>query len=265
MGEIDSAIAVASVRAGTRVWARPRFVAPDDPAAFTDLSHPLIDDAVPNSIHVAPPHGMLVTGSNMSGKSTFLRTVGVNIVLAQTVNTCLAREYEAPMYQVRSSMGRSDDLRAGKSYYLVEMESILSLVTASSRRTPQFFLLDELFRGTNAIERIAAAEAVLDELIGPGKRHVALVATHDAELVDFLRDKYSVVHLGDAIGPGGLEFDYRLTPGPATSRNAITLLQLNGAPESIVARALARAAALDRQSRNAVSAGNRPDQPARTS
>ena len=160
VGEIDAAIAVASVRAGVKDWTRPRFVAVDTLVALSDLRHPLVDEAVPNSIALAPPHGVLVTGSNMSGKSTFLRTVGVNVVLAQTINTCLARAYQAPVYQVRSCLGRADDLLAGKSYYLVEVESILSLVLVSDRTEPHLFLLDELFRGTNAVERIAAGEAV---------------------------------------------------------------------------------------------------------
>ncbi len=204
---------------------------------------------MPNSIALAPPHGVLVTGSNMSGKSTFLRTVGVNAVLAQTINTCLARAYDAPVYQVRSCIGRADDLIAGKSYYLVEVESVLALVRASEGAEPHLFIFDELFRGTNAVERIAAAEAVLGALIGDGKPHVVLAATHDGELVDLLRDSYVVCHFGDAVGPEGLVFDYRLTSGPATSRNAISLLKLNGAPETIVNRALARAEALDRQRR----------------
>jgi len=87
---------------------------------------------------------------------------------------------------------------------------------------------------------------VLRTLIAEGRRHVVLAATHDAELVDLLHDRYVVYHLGDAIGPNGLTFDYRLTPGPATSRNAISLLKLSGAPESLVAGALERAAELDR-------------------
>ena len=202
---------------------------------------------MPNSIALAPPHGVLVTGSNMSGKSTFLRTVGINVVLAQTLNTCLARAYEAPVYCVRSCIGRSDDLIAGKSYYLVEVESVLALVKASGELSPHLFIFDELFRGTNAVERIAAAEAVLVALIEGGKPHVVLAATHDGELVDLLRDSYTVCHFGDAVGPDGLMFDYRLTPGPATSRNAIALLELSGAPEAVVKRALERAAALDRQ------------------
>src|SRR5580765_1439539 len=247
VGDIDAAIAVASFRASAGEWVRPRFVAPQMPAVLTDLRHPLVDDAVPNSIALAPPHGVLITGSNMSGKSTFLRTVGVNVVLAQSVNTCLARAYEAPVYQIRSCIGRADDLIAGKSYYLVEVESVLSLVKASDETAPHLFIFDELFRGTNAVERIAAGEAVLHALVSGGRPHGVLTATHDGELVDLLRETYVVYHLADAIGPEGLTFDYHLTPGPATSRNAIALLKLNGAPESLVSRALDRAAALDKQ------------------
>jgi DNA mismatch repair ATPase MutS len=108
------------------------------------------------------------------------------------------------------------------------------------------FLLDELFRGTNAVERIAAGEAVLTELLVDAtdvRPHIVLAATHDGELVDLLRGSYAAYHFGDAIGPNGLTFDYHLLPGPATTRNAITLLQLQGAPESLVNRALARAGA----------------------
>jgi DNA mismatch repair ATPase MutS len=250
VGEIDAAIAVASFRASAQHWTRPRFVGPHAQAVFTNLLHPLLHDAVPNSLVLAPPHGLLVTGSNMSGKSTLLRTAGVNVVLAQTINTALAEAYEAPVYQLRTCIGRGDDLLAGKSYYLVEVESVLALVHASERSEPHLFIFDELFRGTNAVERIAAAEAVLAALIGAGKPHVVVAATHDAELVDLLRDNYDVCHFGDAVGPNGLIFDYHVKPGPATSRNAIALLKLNGAPESMINRALERAAQLDRQRRS---------------
>jgi hypothetical protein len=252
VGEIDAAIAVASFRAGARQWTKPLFAEPGAPAVFTNLSHPLVENAVPNSLALAPPHGLLVTGSNMSGKSTLLRTVGVNVVLAQTIHTCLAETYRAPVYEVRSCIGRADDLLSGKSYYLVEVESVLALVRASESSTPNLFILDELFRGTNAVERIAAAEAVLRALIGGERPNVALAATHDGELVDLLDDSYAVCHFADAVGTEGLTFTYRMMPGPATSRNAISLLRLNGAPESVVNQALARAAELDRLRRKTV-------------
>ena len=250
IGEVDAAISVASFRAGRNDWARPHLQPACTPATLADIRHPLVADAVPNSISLELGGGVLITGSNMSGKSTFLRTVGVTTVLAQTLNTCLATTYDAPVFNVRTCIGRSDDLVTGKSYYIAEVESLLGLVTASTGAVPHLFLLDELFRGTNAIERIAAAQAVLQELVagssGP-KPHVVLAATHDGELVDLLPDSYAAHHFGDAIGPAGLTFDHRLKTGPATTRNAIALLQLHGAPEELIRRALRCAEALDRQ------------------
>ena len=177
--------------------------------------------------------------------------MGVNAILAQTIDTCLARTYAAPVFVVRSCIGRSDDLVGGKSYYLAEVEALLGLVEASDTTDCCLFLLDELFRGTNAVERIAAGEAVLRELLldrpGHDKHHVALAATHDGELVDLLSDRFDAWHFGDSLGPDGLAFDHRLRQGPATSRNAIALLRLSGAPESLVSRATKSADRLDRE------------------
>ena len=250
MGEIDAAISVASYRAGRKDWCRPRFAAPGAPAVLIDVRHPLLGDAVPNAITLSPSRGVLVTGSNMSGKSTLLRTLGVAAVMAQTIRTCLAAEYHAPIFKVRSCIGRADDLVAGKSYYIVEVEAVLGLVRASAGPDSHMFLLDELFRGTNAVERISAGQAVLRELIGgPAGSgcHVVVAATHDGELVELLAGTFEAYHFGDAVGPGGLVFDHRLQPGPATTRNAIALLRLHGAPERVLARALTCAADLDRQ------------------
>lgn len=246
-GDVDAAISVASWRAGLQAWTRPRVLPRGSGATLTDAWHPLVAGAVPNTITMAAGSGVLVTGSNMSGKSTLLRTVGVNAVLAQTVHTCLATEYAAPIFHVRSCIGRSDDLLSGKSYYLVEVESLVALMRASTGEPPHLFLLDEMFRGTNAVERIAAGQAVLRELAGSGgaPRHVVMAATHDGELVDLLPDLFAAVHFGDSLGDDGLVFDYRLRPGRATTRNAIALLHLNGAPTRVVEDATACATGLD--------------------
>jgi len=250
IGDVDAAISVASWRAERDDWTRPRFGAPGSAAILSGVRHPLLEDPVPNTINLSPGRGVLVTGSNMSGKSTFIRSIGVNVVLAQTINTCMADSYEAPLFRMRSCIGREDDLLSGKSYYIVEVEAMLSLVRASASTHPHLFLCDELFRGTNAVERIGAAEAVLTELVtaaGGAKPHVVLAATHDGELVDLLRETYDAYHFTDQLGTTGLIFDYRLRAGPATTRNAIALLRQYGAPEGLVTRALARAAALDQQ------------------
>jgi hypothetical protein len=248
MGDVDAALGVASLRESSDPWTRPRLTA-EGPARIVGAWHPLVPNAVPNSVELRPSHGMLVTGSHMSGKSTLLRTVGVASVMAQTIHTCLAASYEAPAFAVMTAIGRSDDITTGKSYYLAEVESLLELVRGSGEEFPHLFLLDELFRGTNAVERIAAGESVLRELVlrtGRPKPHVAIAATHDNELVEMLADCYAAYHFGDSIGPHGLVFDYRLLVGPATTRNAITLLRLQGAPDGLVERAMTTAAALDR-------------------
>jgi hypothetical protein len=250
-GDVDAAIGVASFRASRPDWTQPVFRAADAPTELTELRHLLVVDAVPNSIVLGPGRGVLVTGSNMSGKSTFLRTLGVNAILAQTINTCLAREYRAPIFHVRSCIGRADDLLAGKSYYIAEVEALLELVRASDGVMPHLFLLDELFRGTNAVERVAAGQAVLQQLLlglsaGP-KPHVVIAATHDRELVELTSARFEAYHFGDSVGPDGLVFDHRLQRGPATTRNAIALLRLHGAPEALVTQAVTTAEMLDRE------------------
>lgn len=249
-GDVDAAVSVASLRAGTRHWVRPQFHASGNDVVMADIVHPLVAGAVPNTLASRPGSGVLITGSNMSGKSTFLGTVGVAVVMAQTLNTCFARSYRAPVFRVRSCIGRGDDLITGKSYYTVEVESLLGLVESSRQSASHLFLLDELFRGTNAVERVAAAEAVLAELLrdrDAPKPHVVLAATHDGELVDILVDIYTPCHFTDTIAKEGLTFDHRLQPGRATTRNAIALLRLHGAADTLVERALRRAAILDRE------------------
>jgi DNA mismatch repair ATPase MutS len=153
---------------------------------------------------------------------------------------------------VRSALRVDDDLLTGRSYYLVEVETVVALVHAAQSTAPQLFLLDELFRGTNAVERIAAAEAVLRALVEPrGGRstHFVLAATHDGELAGLLSGVYETVHFADSLAASGLVFDYRLRPGPTSTRNAIALLRLEGAPATLVDRALTRAAAIDRARR----------------
>lgn len=240
VGDIDAAMSIASFRDEMREWCRPVFTSPGSPAAVTHLRHPMLPNAVPNSVALGPPHGVLLTGSNMSGKSTLLRSLGVAVIMSQTVGTCLASSYSAPPLCVRSCMGRSDSLVEGRSYYLDEVQGIVALVHASASGGAHLFLLDELFRGTNSTERIAAAEAALVELTSTPVPHIVVAATHDTELASILSGTFATYHLADRTVNGDLVFEYRLAPGPSTSRNAIALLERHGAPPLLVARALAR-------------------------
>jgi DNA mismatch repair ATPase MutS len=248
LGEIDAAISTASLRAGSDAWTIPEFTEAGRPTDFHDAWHPLIEKAVPNSIVLEPGRGLIITGSNMSGKSTFLRTVGVTVVLAQTLNTCPAGAYSSPRLKVRSAIGRSDDLTTGKSYYLVEVDAVVDLLRGSATPEQHLFLFDEIFRGTNTTERLAAGEAVLEALpfdsTGQG-RHLVIAATHDVELVQMLSSRYDPYHFEETVQPDGLTFDFKIRPGPARTRNAIALLEIHGAPSQIVEQARRRVAELD--------------------
>jgi hypothetical protein len=248
VGEVDCAIAIASYRGSSGRWTRPSFQDPSAPVLIRDLRHPLLPEAVPNSVRFAPPHGVLITGSNMSGKSTFLRSMGLAAVMSRTINTCVADEYVCPLLWVRSCMGRSDSLVEGRSYYLDEVQGVLSLIEASQSSEMQVCLLDELFRGTNAFERVGAAEAALRQFTKAATPHLVIAATHDIELTSLLADAYTTFHFADRLTSE--VFEYRLAQGPSRTRNAITLLEMNGAPADIVARARLLAGRLEEKAKD---------------
>ncbi len=231
VGDLDAAVAVASFRDSLAWWCTPRFDAGGRSLEAEDLFHPLIAEAVPNTLRTGGD-SILITGSNMSGKSTFLRTIGVNVVLAQTIRTVAARAWCAPRFRLATSIGRSDSLLEGKSYYLAEVERIGEMLHRSEENGPWLFLLDELFRGTNTVERVAAGKAVLQHL--NRGNHLLMVATHDLELLDLLGEEFTFVHFRESVDEGGLSFDYRLRDGVSSTRNAIALLELMGFPEEVV-------------------------------
>jgi hypothetical protein len=252
LGRLDAAIAVASVRGGTADWCRPTVVDPFRPARFVALRHPLVEHCVPNSLTLGPPGGVVLTGANMTGKSTFLRSLGTNAVLAQSVFTVFAGSYEAPWLSVRSCISPTDELLEGKSLYQKEAETVVAILERAKRPGVLLCLFDELFRGTNSVDRVCATAALCSHLLrapagepAEGRsRCLVVVATHDLELVPLLAPGYAPFHFGDRIEANRLAFDYRLRPGIATSRNAIALLQILGAPAEVVADAHHRASVM---------------------
>ena len=236
VGELDGALSTVAFRGSLTVWCRPRTVAAGEGLRTVDAVHPLLGAPVPNSLRTEGASA-LVTGSNASGKTTFLKTLGVNALLARTLATCAALEWEAPPYLVVSAMGRSGSLAEGKSDYVAEVRRVGALLEESRAEAPRLFLLDELFRGTNTVERIAAGKAVLARLArGP---HLVAVASHDLELVPLLQGTYAPYHFREEVAGGELSFDYGLRPGPSSTRNAIALLAWAAYPPEVVADALA--------------------------
>lgn len=250
VGMLDAALSVARWRRELPHWCTPELTGAATSLDAELVAHPLLETPVANSLATHDTN-VLITGSNMSGKTTFVRTLGVNAVLAQTLNTAYAARWHAPFLAVRTSIGRDDSLVEGRSYYLAEVASVLALIRARDDGRQHLFLLDEIYRGTNTTERVAAARAVLAHLaLGDD---IVVVATHDVELIEMLEESYAPYHFREQIERGSLEFDYRIRPGPSSTRNAIALLELMHYPESIIAAALAgiewRETAIDRPDR----------------
>lgn len=176
----------------------------------------------------------------MSGKSTFLRVLGVNTVLAQSIGTCFARRFEASRLRVLCSMRASDDVVSGKSRYLAEAERLRAVVEQAEDGGPTLCLIDELLSGTNASERLAASEAILEHLRAAGALVVA--ATHDLELAAQLQGSFDTYNFANDFAGDDLRFDHRIRLGPARNRNAIELLARLGYPPRLVERARARLA-----------------------
>ncbi|MGH8190584.1 MAG: MutS-related protein [Rhodanobacteraceae bacterium] len=232
VGEIDAAIAVASWLAYCPDHCRPTLTG----RAVLDIEagrHPLLTDGVANSVRVVD-RSALVTGSNMAGKTTFIKMLATNALLGQTLGFCVASRAAIPRSRVMASIQAGHSVASGKSHYFSEVETIHSFLDRQARGGCTIFAIDELFSGTNTVERVAIARAVLESL---GRRSLVLATTHDVELQAFLGDHYDLFHFQEDPKVDGF-FDYRLRPGPTTERNAIRLLGEIGFPDGIIANAM---------------------------
>lgn len=231
LGYLEACISVASFRKWLPYWCKPEFTGQYGGKALElkEVFHPMIAEPVANSIR-ADKH-ILVTGSNASGKSTFLKTVAINAVLAQTIFTSTSKEYRAPMYRVYSSMSLRDDLSSNCSYYIVEIKSLKRILDAvdtveDKDKRPVLCFVDEVLRGTNTVERIAASSEILKSL--RYKNVLCFAATHDIELTAILEKFYDNYHFQEEVTDDDVKFNYKLFKGPATTRNAIKLLKIMG-------------------------------------
>ena len=236
LGKLDFAINIASYRETVPCWTTPEFT--DECKYETeDMVHPLLlENGVSNSISV--DGGVLLTGSNASGKSTFLRMVGLNAVLAQSIHTVFAKTYRAGFFRVYSSMTLKDSIESGDSYYMAEIKSIKRILDAlEDSGSYMLTFVDEVLRGTNTKERIAAGCEIMRYMQGSGR--ICFAATHDIELAHMLVPLYTNYHFDEEILEDDIHFPYKLKESYATSRNAIALLKVMGYPEEITSEALA--------------------------
>lgn len=234
IGELDALIAVASFRESLPYYSLPEFTETDNAEGASleveELYHPLIADPVVNGIRMQ--RGVLITGSNASGKSTFLKTIAINTILAQTVHTCIAKQYRGSFLKVLTSMALRDNLAGGESYYMVEIRSLKRILEECEKPEPVLCIVDEVLRGTNTIERIAASSQILHSLAKP--KVLAMAATHDIELSYILEKEYDNYHFEEEIQEKDVVFDYKLRTGRAMTRNAIRLLAMIGYDPKII-------------------------------
>ncbi len=240
LGEIEALAALAGLCRDNPDWTFPSIEPEGDTFRAALLGHPLLHDdtRVRNDVTIGPPGTfLLVTGSNMSGKSTLLRAVGVNAVLAQAGGPVCADALALPPVALWTSARVQDSLERGVSFFLAELQRLKLIVDAATRSREQggprvMYLLDEILQGTNTAERSVAARRVIAYLVDQGA--IGAVSTHDLALADDPRLAPSAVtvHFTDTVGEGPdappMSFDYRLRPGVATTTNALRLMRLIG-------------------------------------
>ena len=199
------------------------------------IIHPLLDEenAIANTIDIS--NHILLTGSNASGKSTFMKAVALNLILAQSIQTATAHSFIYQPGYVMTSMANADDVLSGDSYFMSELKSIRRLFNTYQCNKIYCFI-DEIFKGTNTTERIAASESVLSYLDNQ-KAYQVIAATHDVELSTLLENTYNNYHFNESIQENSIFFDYKIKPGKANTRNAIELLRITQFPIDIYQRA----------------------------
>ncbi|MBQ9612348.1 MAG: hypothetical protein IJV14_07130 [Lachnospiraceae bacterium] len=270
VGRLDAAITAASFRRSLPHWCRPVFTDPADPASekpelrIEGLFHPLLQDPVCNNIQTRRP--VLLTGSNASGKSTFLKAVAICALLGQSIGICPAAVYEGEHFRIYSSMALRDSIESSESYFMVEIRSLKRILDAATigsgahgsvlsepdgNRTDDeqkagrvLCFVDEVLRGTNTIERISASTEIMKTLSEAGA--LLFAATHDIELTRLLQESFDNYHFEEELTGGDVHFSYEIKRGPATTRNAIRLLGDVGFAQSITQKAQERAETFER-------------------
>jgi len=238
VGELEAVASLGSLHHDFPDWAFPEYELANDRFESSQLGHPLLPDAVRNDVSLGPAGTfLLVTGSNMSGKSTLLRTIGLNCVLAQAGAPVFATALKLPPVTIETSMRIQDSLEDGVSFFMAELQRLKAVVDRASELEADdnrtlLFLLDEILQGTNSAERHIAVTRVVQQLAE--SKAMGAISTHDLELGsnDELAEISTPVHFRETISDAeGMTFDYIMRTGVATTTNALKLLELVGIKE----------------------------------
>ncbi len=232
VGEFDLAISVASLKSDTSfTTCIPDLISENKILKFTNATHPLIENCVPNSFSLAH-QSAFITGSNMSGKSTFLRTILINSILAQTLYLCFAESYTASFLKPFSSITIEDDLFEGSSYFFTEVEIVKEMTEQVSLSPNHLFVIDETFKGTNTLERISLAKAVLEFL--DNNENIVIASSHDLELIELISKDFELYYFTETIKDNYLKFDHTIKPGFLKTTNAIKIIEIEKYPQTII-------------------------------
>lgn len=229
IGTIDNAACVLSVRRNLECCLPT--ITDEIKIEAEKIYHLLIDNPISNSVTILGD--TMITGSNASGKSSFIKALAVNCVLAQSINTCTAKSLTIPSALVISSMAVSDSISNGDSYFVAEIKSLKRIVEMSDKCVCLCFI-DEILKGTNTIERIAASAGVLSGL--HKKQGIVITATHDMELTEIMTG-FENYFFTECFNDDGLYFDYRIRSGAADTGNALILMEQLGFDSEICERA----------------------------
>lgn len=234
VGMIDMLCSISFFRESLPYYCLPQKTSQRHHLTAKGIYHPLIEDCTANDLTLTGK-SMLITGSNMSGKTSFIRTIGTNLLAAKTLHTCFAEEFCYPdRMGIASSIHITDSLMSGKSFFLQEVELIKEILESCSDGN-FLILIDEPFKGTNTQERIAIGKAVLASLAESG--NTVVVSTHDLELGRLLNPLYDSYYFCETVEENILSFDYKLKRGIAKERNAIKILEIFQYPSSIIKEA----------------------------
>ena len=231
VGEFEALLSLAVLCQVKEQWCFPAIVENAQPVLRGEaMAHPLLVEkqAVANSVTLKA-QTCVITGSNMSGKTTFLRSIGVNLVLAYAGGPVCAQAFEASVMKVFTSMRVHDDVSQGISTFYAELLRIKQMVEYSQKHRPMLVLIDEIFKGTNSADRLVGAKAVITQLAKPWC--ITLVSTHDFELCDLDKDpavKAVNYHFSEYYVDDQIRFDYLMQPGRCQTTNAKQLMRMAG-------------------------------------
>lgn len=228
IGKIDASINIYKIKSEYSTC-KPVFIN-DKSIKINKIYHPLIENCIKNDLNLIN-NSIAITGSNMSGKTSFMRTVASNIIIAESLGFCFAEKMEIPFMKVLSSISIQDDINENKSYYLEEVLRIKSFL--EFKDSYNLILIDEIFKGTNTTERIAISKTVLKYL--NSDKNIVFITTHDLEIANYLKNyKYDLYYFSEDINNDELKFTFKLNLGLNPNTNAIKILKLYNYPKEII-------------------------------